>query len=126
MKQNNAGTAEPADLVILGLEILSDTIAIECMMCQIIDNDLDIDCLEYVLFLIQQQTQRIVTVLEKDIPELNGFRVPLLSYANAMASMSIKVIEHGDEFMSISEAILTAARQQKPHINSLISAIAEL
>lgn len=126
MEKKTADTASPAALANLGLEIVSDTIAIECMLCQVIDNDSDIDWMEYVLFHVQHQTQSIETVMARDIPELCAHRVALLSYSHAMAAICLQVINDGDDNKTKSEAILTATRLQLVHAEALMSAIAEL
>ncbi|KAF1366759.1 hypothetical protein [Yokenella regensburgei] len=114
------------DLVSLGIEIQADNISIDCMLCQLIDKELDIDWMESVLYLVQQQIFGIETVMKCDESRLMTLRMPLLSYGRAIEAICLKVINEGDQYRSLSEAALTLVKKQRIYIDQLISFIADM
>ncbi|OUE50290.1 hypothetical protein [Citrobacter amalonaticus] len=122
----HTANSEHNDLKKLGIEIQADNIAIECLLCQLIDKELDIDWMESVLYLIQQQMFSMEAVMNCDENRLMALRMPLLSYGKATEAICLKVINEGDQYRCLSEAALTLVKKQRSYIDQLISFIADM
>ncbi|HBV6392437.1 TPA: hypothetical protein MD292_002622 [Klebsiella aerogenes] len=115
-----------SDLATLSINIQADNIASECMLCQLIENELDIDWMESVLYLTQKQQQDIEIAMGYDEKCLREFRIPLVTYSRAIESICLKVINEGDQYRCLSEAALTLVKKQRDYVDQLISFIADM
>lgn len=115
----------------MGMDIQAINLSIKCMFCQLIDNEIDTDWIESVLFLNQQQRLCINTTMEFDSGALSKLSVSLLAYNRAIESLCLKIIEEGEEDEGDNqnkriEAIVTITRKQQPLIDKLLSVIADI
>lgn len=122
-------TAESNDkfrLVNAGIEIQAINISIECMLCQLIDNKLDIDWIESVLYLTQQQKICLKTAMEFNMSKVSMLITSLLAYNRAVEAICLKLIDEGEVLSSIAEAAITLSRKQRPQIDLLMCTIADI
>ncbi|EJU6017873.1 hypothetical protein N4X57_004402, partial [Salmonella enterica] len=87
MELKTAESNNKSRLTNTGIEIQALNISIECMLCQIIDNELDIDWIESVLYLTQQQKICLKTAIELDVSQVSELTVSLLAYNRAVEAM---------------------------------------
>lgn len=126
MELKTAESNNKSRLTNTGIEIQALNISIECMLFQLIDNELDIDWIESVLYLTQQQKICLKTAIELDVSQVSELTVSLLAYNRAVEAMCLKLIAEGEILSNIAEAVATLSRKQQPLIERLICTIADL
>ncbi|EPH2034324.1 hypothetical protein MWU21_003937 [Escherichia coli] len=113
-------------LITAGIEIQALNIAIECMLCQVIDNEKDIDWIESILHLASEQKVCLKTALQYDVPAVSKLCQPLMAYNRAIISVCLMILDETPPLSDRSEAALTLSRKQRQLANQLISTIADL
>lgn len=131
MELHTAKSDNKTHMVIMGMDIQAINLSIECMLYQLIDNKINTDWIESVLFLNQQQRTCITTTMAFDSDTLSKLSVSLLAYNRAVESLCLKIIEEGEEDEGDNqnkriEAIVTITRKQQPLIEKLLSVIADI
>ncbi len=126
MELKTAESNNKSRLVNTGIEIQANNISIECMLCQLIDNELDIDWIESVLYLTQQQQICLKAAMEFDMSQVSKLTTPLLAYNRAVEAICLKLISEGDLISNMAEAAATLSRKQQPLIEQLMCSIADL
>lgn len=113
-------------ITVLGLEIIAENIAIECILYQLIDNDVNTDYLESAIAITKSLENNINQVMASDISDLLKYRPNLVAYCHAIQSMCTHFLSAEDCIEDTLEAVIRITKKQRKDIENLIVTIAEL